>query len=210
MTRAVISDFGGVLTSPIMDGFRAYQEEAGLTTEDLGRAMRQAMEEHGGHPLFELEIGAISEQEFADRLQRHLDGRFDLARLREVYFEHLRPNGPMIDFMADLRRRGVRMALCTNNVREWEPLWRAKLPQIDEIFEVVVDSAIVGVRKPDPEILQLTVERLGGLEPEDCVLIDDLEINCESARALGMQAVRFADHEQAIPDVEELLVPEEK
>ena len=53
------------------------------------------------------------------------------------------------------------MALLTNNVREWEPLWRAKLPDIDEIFEVIVDSAFVGMRKPDREIYTLTLERLG-------------------------------------------------
>ena len=68
----------------------------------------------------------------------------------------------MIDFMAELRGRGLRMALLTNNVREWEPLWRAKLPELDDIFELVVDSAFVGMRKPEPEIYELTLERLGG------------------------------------------------
>ena len=69
----------------------------------------------------------------------------------------------MIDFVRELRGRGVRAALLTNNVREWEPLWRAKLPEIDELFEVVVDSAFVGLRKPDPAIFELTLERLGGV-----------------------------------------------
>ena len=61
----------------------------------------------------------------------------------------------MIELMAELRDRGYRMAMLTNNVREWEPLWRAKLP-VDEIFETVVDSAFVGMRKPDHEIYELT------------------------------------------------------
>ena len=65
--------------------------------------------------------------------------------------------------MRELRQRGYRLAICTNNVREWEPLWRAKLP-VDEIFDVVVDSAFVGFRKPEPAIYQLTLERLG-VEP---------------------------------------------
>ena len=69
----------------------------------------------------------------------------------------------MIDFVRELRGRGVRAALLTNNVREWEPLWRAKLPEVDELFEVVVDSAFVGLRKPDPAIYELTLERLGGV-----------------------------------------------
>ena len=56
------------------------------------------------------------------------------------------------------------MALLTNNVREWEPLWRSMLP-VDEIFELVVDSGFVGYRKPDREIYDLTLERLGGTNP---------------------------------------------
>ena len=63
--------------------------------------------------------------------------------------------------MRDLRDRGYVMGLLTNNVREWEPRWRAMLP-VDEIFGVIVDSAFVGMRKPEPEIYELTVERLGG------------------------------------------------
>ncbi len=61
----------------------------------------------------------------------------------------MRPNAPVIECLAELRGRGLRMALLTNNVREWEPLWRAKLPELDEIFELVVDSAFVGMRKPE-------------------------------------------------------------
>ena len=67
--------------------------------------------------------------------------------------------------MRELRGRGIRAALLTNNVREWEPLWRAKLPEVDELFELVVDSAFVGLRKPDPAIYTLTLERLGGVAP---------------------------------------------
>jgi putative hydrolase of the HAD superfamily len=86
-------------------------------------------------------------------------------------------------------------------VREWEPLWRAKLPEIDELFEVVVDSAFVGLRKPDPAIYSLTLERLGGVAAERCVFVDDLEVNCDAARELGMTAVRFESADQAIPEI---------
>ena len=72
----------------------------------------------------------------------------------------------MIEFVRELRERGVRTALLTNNVREWEPLWRAKLPEVDELFELVVDSAFVGLRKPEPAIYELTLERLGGVRAE--------------------------------------------
>jgi len=96
------------------------------------------------------------------------------------------------------------MALLTNNVREWEPLWRAMVP-IDEIFELVVDSAFVGMRKPEPAIYDLTLERLGGGRPETCLFVDDIDVNCDAARALGMTAVHFRDNEQAIPEIQKAL-----
>jgi putative hydrolase of the HAD superfamily len=203
MIQALISDFGGVLTSPLIEGFLAFQEQTGVTPEDLGRAMEKAQSRHGEHPLFQLERGEISEAEFGRRLRDGLPEAFDLVQLRETYFERLRPNEPMIDYVRELRGRGLRTALCTNNVREWEPLWRAKLPELEELFEVVVDSALVGTRKPERRIFEITLERLGGdLRFEDCLLVDDLEPNCDAARALGMRAVRFEDARQAIAAVE--------
>jgi putative hydrolase of the HAD superfamily len=206
LIRALISDFGGVLTTPLSRGFLAYQEEAGISLEELGLAMARATEAYGEHPLFVLERGEIAEVEFARRLEEQLDGRFDLGRLRELYFERLEPNETMIRYVGELRARGLRTALLTNNVREWEPLWRGKLPELDAIFELVVDSAFVGLRKPEPEIYELTVERLGGnLRAGECLFVDDLEVNCETARALGMIAVRFETAEQAIAELESAL-----
>jgi len=204
--RALISDFGGVLTTPLAAGFLAYQEEANISLEDLGRAMQAATDAYGEHPLYALERGEITEREFARRLEERLHDGFDLQRLRELYFELLEPNAPMIEFVGAQRERGLRTALLTNNVREWEPLWRAKLPELDTVFEVVVDSAFVGMRKPEPRIYELTLERLGGgLRAEDCVFLDDIEVNCEAARALGMTAVHFEHADQAIPALESAL-----
>jgi putative hydrolase of the HAD superfamily len=205
MRDVLICDFGGVLTTPLQAGFLAYQEESGVSMEELGKAMGRAAEEHGDHPLFVLERGEITEAEFRARIEPHLEDGFDLARLRSLYFERIEPNRPMIEFVRELRGRGVRAALLTNNVREWEPLWRSKLPEVDELFELVVDSAFVGLRKPDPAIFELTLERLGGIAPQRCVFVDDLDVNCEAARALGMAAVRFENAEQAIPEVESAL-----
>jgi putative hydrolase of the HAD superfamily len=203
--RAVISDFGGVLTSPLFESFAAWQRRSGLSLDQLGAAMERAAQRAGMHPLYELEKGTITEERFLRMLEAELDGDVSLDGMRDVYFEHLRPNRPMIEFMRDLRRRGLRTALLTNNVREWEPQWRAKLPEIDEIFEVVVDSAFVGMRKPERGIYELTLERLGGVGPGECVFVDDVDVNCEAARELGMHAVLFQSAEQAIADIEAAL-----
>lgn len=207
---AVISDFGGVLTRPLLEAFAAYQRRSGIAPEDLNGAMRRSADACGGsHPLFELEKGAITEAEFLRRLEAELGAGAELHEFRATYFEALQPNERMIDYMRDARLRGLRTALLTNNVREWELQWRAMLPDIDLMFEIVVDSAFVGMRKPDPEIYELTLERLGGgLSAEDCVFVDDVEVNCDAARALGMRAVRFVDTDQAISELDAALSPE--
>jgi putative hydrolase of the HAD superfamily len=207
--RAVICDFGGVLTSPLLGAFTAFQDDHGITLEQLGEAMVAGADElDGSHPLFELECGRISEERFLDLLRDGLTPllgrRPQLHRFKETYFDALEPNVPMIELMGELRGRGYRMAMLTNNVREWEPLWRAKLP-VDEIFETVVDSAFVGMRKPDHAIYELTVAQLEGISAEECLFIDDTEINCDAARELGIVPVHFRDNEQAIPEIRSAL-----
>ena len=208
MIEAVISDFGGVLTTPLIGSFAALQDDTGIPVEALGRAMASIAEREGEHPLFELERGRITEDRFlselADELTPELGHRPMLHHFAEIYFDALEPNEPMIELMRDLRRRGYRMALLTNNIREWEPHWRSMLP-VDEIFEIVIDSAFVGIRKPEREIYELTLERLGGVDPPGVLFVDDVEINCDAARELGLAAVRFRDNEQAIAEIEAAL-----
>jgi putative hydrolase of the HAD superfamily len=203
--RAVISDFGGVLTNKLIEAFAAFQDETGISTEQLGRGMQRVAERDGEYPLFRLERGEISEQGFLEDLswglEPELGHRPRLHRFREIYFAALHPNEPMLALMRELRDRGLRMAILTNNVREWEELWRSKLP-LDEIFEVIVDSGWVGMRKPEPDIYRLTIERLGdGLRPPDCLFVDDNLLNVEAARELGMTAVQFHSNEQAIGEI---------
>jgi putative hydrolase of the HAD superfamily len=202
--RAVISDFGGVLTNHLIEAFAAFQDHSGISVEQLGRGMQRIGERDGEYPLYRLERGEISESDFLDdlcwALEAELGHRPTLHRFREVYFEALHPNEPMLDLMRELRQRGYRLAILTNNVREWEKEWRSKLP-IDEIFETVVDSAWVGMRKPDHAIYRLTLERLGSVGAGECLFVDDNELNVEAARELGMFTVHFRSNEQAIPEI---------
>jgi putative hydrolase of the HAD superfamily len=205
--EAVVSDFGGVLTTPLMDAFAAFQDEHGLEASALGGALRRIADRDGRHPLYELECGRMTEHDFLSELAAQL--RADLGRdvemhsFAEQYFGYLEPNDAMIAFLRQVRDGGYRLAMLTNNVREWEPLWRAMVP-VDELFEVVVDSAFVGLRKPDPAIYRLVFERMA-LTPEQCLLVDDVEVNCAAAAELGMRAVLFRSSEQAIAEVREAL-----
>ena len=205
--EAVVSDFGGVLTTPLIESFAAIQERSGISLEEIGRAMARVAANDRANPLYELETGRLTEADFLARLSgalREETGRdVELSGFSDAYFAQLHPNDELIAYFRELRGRGLRLALLTNNVREWEPLWRAKLP-VDELFELVVDSAFVGMRKPDPEIYELTLARLG-LPGEACLFLDDLDVNVEAARALGMHAVHFRDTAQAIADLEAAL-----
>ncbi len=205
--QAIISDFGGVLTCPLLDSFIAYEEQSGISVDELGRAMGTIWERDGAHPLFELETGRMTEAAFLEGIGEQLTaerGRpIRLDGFGRHYFDHLDTNESMIEYMRELKDRGYRMAICTNNVREWEPLWRSKLP-VDEIFSVVVDSGFVGLRKPEPEIYALTLERLG-VPADAAVFLDDVELNCEAARALGMHAVWFRSTDHAIEEIESAL-----
>ena len=202
LIRAVVSDFGGVLTTPLKGSFQAFADRSQITLSAMRQAFAMLEERAGAHPLHELECGRMTEAAFVGGFQRALSdvaGReVALAGFAELLGE-LVPNEPMIELMASLRGEGYRMALLTNNVREWEQQWRALAP-IDEIFEVVVDSAFVGMRKPDPEIYELTMSRLGVAAPE-CLFVDDREDNCAGALAVGMRVVRYEDAEQATAEI---------
>lgn len=203
MIRAVISDFGGVLTTPLAGSFQVFADRTGMSMPELGAALAAIIAREGVHPLHELECGRITEPQFLEALERSL--REQVGRdipcdgFAEALWSALEPNPPMIELMAALRGEGYRMALLTNNVREWEPRWRAMAP-IDDIFEFVIDSAYVGMRKPDPEIYELALQGLG-LPAEECLFVDDLERNCVAAADAGMVAVVYRGPQQASAEI---------
>jgi putative hydrolase of the HAD superfamily len=204
MIEAVISDFGGVLTVPLLGAFEQIQDGTNVPPEAYGEAMAYSLREDGVHPLFALERGEIAETDFLSRVERGLAESAGITVSLHGFgvrlMDALAPNRELFDYYRTLRRdRGMRFALCTNNVREWEPLWRPKLP-IDELFEVVVDSAFVGTRKPEPEIYAITLERLG-LPGEACAFVDDLAVNIDAAREVGMHGILFRDTEQTIAEL---------
>ena len=111
----------------------------------------------------------------------------------------------VVDVVRAIRADGRSTALLTNNASELRDLWRPLIP-LDELFDVVVDSSEVGMRKPAPAIFLLTLEQLGGVEPARTVFLDDAEANIVGARAVGMQAILVGvDHRPAMAQLEALL-----
>ena len=207
MIQALICDWGGVLTTPLYQAFLHVQERHGVPIEAVGKALTRATEARGENPLFTIERGELTEAEFiailAEGVSREVGREMPMESFADQYFAGIRTNDELIDYLRTVKARGVRMCLLTNNVREWDGRWRSMLP-VDELFEFVVDSAFVGMRKPEAGIYALTLEKLG-LPGGACAFLDDVDVNCEAARAFGINAVQFESTEQAIRDLEALL-----
>ena len=110
----------------------------------------------------------------------------------------------MADAVRQVRAADYKTALLTNISRDGEAMWRGLIP-VDDLFDVVVDSSKVGLRKPDARIYQLTCERLG-VDPERCLFIDDLACNVDAAGALGMHTIQCMDPVNAADEVVQLLL----
>jgi putative hydrolase of the HAD superfamily len=204
--KAVISDFGGVVTLPLIEGFKRAHAEIGVPIEALAAAMKLTASRNPEPPLWTLERGQLSERDFLKGLEdalTEITGRpVSLDGYGARLMGELEPNEPLLARYRELRARGIRLAILTNNVREWHDIWRTAF-DIDGLFELVVDSAFEGTRKPEPRIYEITLERLG-LEAGDCVFIDDVDVNVTAANELGLHGIHFRTTDQVIAELDEL------
>jgi putative hydrolase of the HAD superfamily len=209
--KAIWSDFGGVLTPSLADTFRDFSERTGIKAMDFLTAMQTVADGLGMPLMAPLDTGRLTEREWGarmgDELVKTTGVRYDLTNFSALWFADRPANQPMVDYLAELRRRGYLVGMLTNNVREWEPYWRAMLP-VESVFDAVVNSCDVGCRKPEPAMFRLAEQRLD-VRPDQCVLIDDLAENCAGARDGGWQAVLFTDNDKAVADLEALLAEAE-
>jgi epoxide hydrolase-like predicted phosphatase len=190
--EAVLFDFGGVFIDSPFPAFAASSREMGLDPGRLIALTFGPLDEDTDHPWHRVERGELS----------MIDARQEiLALCREAALEidpfvllaqtmstQTRGHPLVIDCVRELRRAGLKTGLVTNNALEIRERWRAILP-LAELFDDIVDSSEVGVRKPDAAIYELALERLGGLAPEAAIFLDDLRENLEVAERLGMRGV---------------------
>ena len=181
--HAVAFDLGGVLTLPPFAGLDDYCVRLGLPDGALSRYFR------GDPQIARLEVGELTSREFFKYVCIEAEAahgqRIDIKELAIAAAWGERMNPEMIALVADVHR-SRRTALLTNNVKEAS--WREGFPT--EHFDVVVDSSAVGLRKPDPAIYALLIERLG-CAADEIAFIDDFEENLAPAASLGLQTVHF-------------------
>jgi putative hydrolase of the HAD superfamily len=205
---AVLWDFGGVFTPSPFTATRSYADTLGISNEALIAIAFGPYDDDTDHPWHKLERG---EGTLADAMAHAIADAaaqgvtFD----PKEFFATMRDDGVdrrvVTDTVRELRALGVRHAIITNNAREFSDGWRAMLP-VDELFDVVVDSCQVGMRKPNPAIFRLALERLGGIAPERSVFLDDFAPNVAAARAVGIQGVVVTDPAEAMAELLALVV----
>ena len=199
MASALIVDFGGVLTTNVFDSFRAFCEEEALDPQAIRRLFRENPRALGY--VRAIERGELSEEDFAERFGELLE--LDPERrtgLVDRMFSHIAPDDEMVAALRRARAQGVRTGLISNSMGAG----RYDRSTFPELFDGVVISGDEGMHKPDPAIYRLACERVG-LEPAECVFVDDLRENCEGAEAVGMTAVLHRGAERTLPRLEELL-----
>jgi len=188
-TEWLVFDFGGVLTVPIQQAATELCVDIGLTAEEISQALT-AVQMSGQSPLNLLERGEISESEFLKTILGNLPENaasyFDGQTFAEAWFRFLKPDPFTLNLVHHCSKQGIRLALFTNNVKEWRPYW-TQLVDTDD-FEVIIDSSLEGMRKPERRIFERLRQSVGK-NFQELLLIDDSTRNCEAARALGMEVV---------------------
>jgi epoxide hydrolase-like predicted phosphatase len=193
---AVLFDFGGVLTTPVWDSFAAFCRTEGLEPDAIKKLFKtdpEALED-----LRKLEVGEMSEYDFEAIFGKRL-GLADPAGLIESMFSGMQPEPEMVEAVRQIRRGGLLTGLLSNS---WSTDHYDR-ELLMELFDVTVISAEVRMHKPQPEIYRLAAERLG-VDPAECIFVDDLKENCEGAEAVGMTAIRHRSPQETIPRLTEL------
>ncbi|HWT93470.1 MAG TPA: HAD family phosphatase [Solirubrobacteraceae bacterium] len=196
----LLVDFGGVLTTNVFASFAAFCRDEGLPEDLIAQAFRSSPVPRD--LLFRLELGQLSAADFEREFARAIGLPDDRAEgLAGRLFANAGPDDAMLSAVAAAKRAGVRTGLISNSWGEALVYDRERFP---ELFDGVVISHEVGMRKPDPAIYTLGAERIG-LPPEACVFVDDLGGNLKPALALGMATVKHVSADETIPQLEELL-----
>jgi putative hydrolase of the HAD superfamily len=202
--RAVLWDFGGVLTTSPFDAFARYEEANGLPPGFIRQL--NATNPHT-NAWAQLERNEISLDQFAKAFRAEAEAAghtLDAAALLLTLRGELRP--AMVEAARRCHSR-LKTALLTNNfvaagITHSEPDTPTGYQPVLELFDVVIESSKAGVRKPDPRFYQMACEQLE-IDPEEAVMLDDLGVNLKPARAMGMQTIKVEDPDRALHQLEQ-------
>ena len=206
MIKAVIWDFGGVITSSPFEAFNRLEEDRGLP-RDFIRTINSKNPDTNAWALFER--AEISADAFDEAFAQEADGKVRGAEVIKCLGGTVRPE--MVEALRRIKAR-FKTACITNNVQAGEGAGMVRDADtarqiatiMDELFDHVIESSKIGVRKPDPRIYQMACEAIA-VEPGACIYLDDLGINLKPARAMGMQTIKVLNAAQALDELEPLV-----
>jgi len=201
--EAVVFDLGGVVFPSPLDVFRAYERDHGLPHRFLSEVVL-ADPEHGAWSR--LERGEVNFDEFCDAFDAECEahgGIVSARALMDAVRVGLDARPEMVTAIGAIRRHGLKTAALTNNWAD-DPARTDRVSPTGEWFDVMVESAVEGLRKPDPRIYALVCERLA-VTPAATVFLDDLGANLKPARALGMTTIKVAEPDAALAELKDVL-----
>jgi putative hydrolase of the HAD superfamily len=204
MIRAVLWDFGGVLTTSPFDAFNRYESENGIP-KDFIRGINATNPESNAWAKLESSAISLAEFDTAFELESRRTGHSIRGQaVIDLLSGDLRPR--MVSVLTQCKQR-FKIACLTNNVRSGEGPGMARtteraaqMQRVMDLFDVVIESSKEGIRKPNPAFYLRACERLG-IQPQDAVFLDDLGINLKPAKDLGMTTIKVVSEEQAIRDL---------
>jgi putative hydrolase of the HAD superfamily len=200
--RAVMFDFGGVISTSPFEAFAHLESERGLPAGFI-RTVNSTNPDHNAWARLErseIDLDAFAESWAAEAraLGHDLDGRLVLERLAG----EIRPR--MVSAIERCRESGYKTACLTNNFLSEERAVSREVARVYELFDAVLESRVLGVRKPDPRFYELACETLG-VRPEESVFLDDLGVNLKPARGLGIHTIKVTDPDAALDELGSLL-----
>ena len=198
---AVLFDLGGVVFDSPLDGFARYEQEIGLPANFI-RTLNSTNSDTNAWARFER--GELSRDAFIEVFEAEAAAaghRLEGQRVLETLKGDLRP--VMLEALRRLRQSRFRTAAVTNNVAPMASGDR-DVSELLSLFDVVVESSVVGVRKPEEAFYKIALDALDA-RSEECVYLDDLGVNLKPARAMGMTTIKVLDADDAIAELEEHL-----
>jgi putative hydrolase of the HAD superfamily len=201
--RAVLWDFGGVVTTSPFEAFARYEREHGLPV-DFIRGLNAA--NHHDNAWAKFERSEVPFDQFCELYEAEATAAGHTIDARAVIgclSGDLRPE--VVDALRTIKRHGISQACLTNNFFRFDdaPTARERSP-ILELFDVIVESSRIGVRKPEPRFYEIACEQLG-IDPDEAVMLDDLGVNLKPAREMGMRTIKFVEPQVALTELSGLL-----
>jgi len=205
--ETVLWDFGGIFTGSPFYGRNEYAASLGMTVESITKLVLGYGLPNGDHPWHKLERGEVTMEEAAREVLQSVENAgiagFDFEKFFKSMSSRPEHSDKMYEGVRRLKARGICQIIVSNNFREFQSIWKSMVPE--NLFDEIVDSSQVGVRKPDPAIFHIALD-LANASPETTVFLDDYEEHIQVANSMGIKGILVGeDPTEALSELESLV-----